>query len=76
MNAAPKIKQILADVSGYDLIDITDESILTLDLDLDSLDIVHLAQELESEFGVGIPDTDITATMTVRDLVETINKLI
>jgi acyl carrier protein len=39
------------------------------DLDIDSLDLVELAQVVEDEYGVEIKDTDMDQITTVQDVV-------
>jgi acyl carrier protein len=43
------------------------------DLDVDSLDLVELAQIVEDEYGVEIADSDLDKIETVSDVVELIN---
>jgi acyl carrier protein len=40
------------------------------DLDIDSLDLVELAQVIEDEYGVEIQDKDMDQIATVQDVVE------
>jgi acyl carrier protein len=40
------------------------------DLDIDSLDLVELAQVVEDEYGVEVSDADMDGIATVRDVVE------
>lgn len=49
---------------------------LELDLGIDSLTRVELAIGLEKLFNINIPDTDIGAVFTVRELIERISQLI
>jgi acyl carrier protein len=42
------------------------------DLDVDSLDLVELAQIVEDEYGVELKDTDLDQIQTVSDVVELI----
>ena len=48
---------------------ITMESRLIEDLKADSLDIVELIMDLESEFDLQIPDEDLPKVATVQDIV-------
>ena len=43
------------------------------DLDVDSLDLVELAQIVEDEYGVEVADSDLDKIKTVSDVVELIN---
>jgi acyl carrier protein len=40
------------------------------DLDIDSLDLVELAQVIEDEYGIEIQDSDMDKIATVQDVVE------
>lgn len=53
-----KILNCIASNSYYDVDDISEESDLFNDLELDSLDIVDLVMDLEHEFSIGIRDED------------------
>lgn len=44
------------------------------DLGLDSLDMYEMIYEIETEFGVKIPDTEVANLVTVGDLVSFIEK--
>jgi acyl carrier protein len=44
------------------------------DLGADSLDVVELVMALEEEFGIDIPDEDVTNLKTVGDAVSYIDK--
>jgi acyl carrier protein len=46
------------------------ESSFMEDLGADSLDVVELVMAFEDEFGIEIPDTDVTELKTVNDAVE------
>ncbi len=76
MNVDRQVKLILSDVSGYDVADIEDSNTLSVDLELDSMDLLNLGNELEAQLGVEIPDSSVNAGMTVRELVEAIGKLL
>jgi acyl carrier protein len=39
------------------------------DLDIDSLDLVELAQVIEDEYGIEVPDADMDKIETVADVV-------
>mgnify|MGYP000725304910 FL=1 len=43
------------------------ESRLIEDLKADSLDVVAMVMEMETEFGIEIPDEDLTKLKTVAD---------
>lgn len=67
------VKEIVAELSGIPFASIDDSATLAEELDLDSLELVNLAQDLEEKFSVEFHDSDIRAGMTVADLVRLIN---
>lgn len=54
--------------------EVTAESAFMEDLGADSLDVVEIVMALEDEFGVEIPDTDVTSIKTVGDAAEYVSK--
>ena len=71
-----QVYEIIADVSGFDMTDIAESDTLAEELELDSLDLVNLGKEIEGRLSVEIPDSAVSASMTVRQLVEAIDKLL
>ena len=71
-----QVYEIIADVSGFDMTDIAESDTLAGELELDSLDLVNLGKEIEGRLSVEIPDSAVSASMTVRQLVEAIDKLL
>ena len=62
-----KIAAMIADQLGIDASTIQPESRLIEDLKADSLDVVAMVMEMETEFGTEIPDEDLTKLKTVAD---------
>lgn len=62
-----KIAAMIADQLGIDKAQIKPESRLVEDLRADSLDVVAMVMEMETEFGIEIPDEDLTKLKTVSD---------
>ena len=62
-----KIAAMIADQLGIDASTIQPESRLIEDLKADSLDGVAMVMEMETEFGIEIPDEDLTKLKTVAD---------
>lgn len=70
-----QIRNLLINNFGVDEDSLTGEDKLATDLDLDSLEIVEFALQLEETFGVEVSDDALTASMTVGEVVESIRKL-
>ena len=62
-----KIAAMIADQLGIDKAQIKPESRLVEDLKADTLDVVAMVMEMETEFGIEIPDEDLTKLKTVSD---------
>ncbi len=70
-----KIAQIIAGQLGLDPSEISPEQRLAEDLKADSIDIVALIMDLESEYGVEITDDELVKLKTVGDIVAYVEKL-
>ena len=66
-NFKERFDKLLIDKLGVSQEDIKPEAKFTDDLGADSLDMVELIMEFESEFKVTIPDDDTEEILTVRD---------
>lgn len=69
MDKINEIKSKLAKAAHKD--EVTDEMNIK-DLGLDSLDIVELLLQLEEDYGVHFDDMDMSAIVTVKDLLNVI----
>ena len=49
------------------------EANLTIDMDLDSLDIVELTLDVEKEFDIRISDREMEEWVTIQDVLNSIN---
>lgn len=65
-----KIKEILAKELGINIEKITNDKKLIEDLGMDSFGAVEIAFELESKFGISIPNEEIKNIKVVGDIVE------
>ena len=66
-----KLEAIIAIISDFvdvDPAEVTVDSKLRSDLGLNSFDFVNIAVEVEREYNIKIPDTDISQLKTVGDL--------
>ena len=69
-----KVKAIIVDKLGVEESQVTPNASLTADLNADSLDTVELIMEFEKEFGISIPDDEMSKINTVADIIAYIEK--
>ena len=69
-----KVIEIIAKQLRIDKSKINAKTNIAADLGADSLDLVEVLMELESEFNVSIPDEAIPGIVTVEDLVKYIDE--
>lgn len=63
-----QVIKILSDYTNINIVEIKEDSTLTADLDLSSLDVVSIVTEFEDQFGIEIPDREIGKFFTVGDI--------
>ena len=64
-----RLINILADFYDGNMPDIGPDSVLTADLDLNSMDLFDLVCVIEERFDIEIPDRMLPKFVTVRDVV-------
>ncbi len=71
-----KVKEIITSEFGIDEAEIVPEANLSMDLNMDSLDLAELGMSVEEVFEVEMPleDVDLKKIRTVSDLVEYIEE--
>ena len=69
-----KICEAIAEQLDIPVEEITMESRFAEDLKADSLDLVELVMDLESDFGVEIPDDELPSIHTVGDILKYLEK--
>ena len=69
-----KLKEIIHEQLGVDVGRIDENSDIVKDIGADSLDIVEMLMNVESEWGVTIDDEDIASVKTVGDVIRCIEK--
>lgn len=65
-----KVQEILQNYTELPISEITLETDLVKDLDLNSLDVVNIVVAFEDEFGIEIPDRAISGLTKVEDIVK------
>ena len=68
------LAQIVNEIAGVPVGDVTLQKSFIDDLDVDSLSMVEIATAAEDHFGVRIPDDDLKDLKTVGDAVNYIEK--
>jgi len=63
-----EVINLISEVADIPKENITAKSRLTIDLGLESLDIVTLISTMEEKYGITIPDKDIKTIQTVEDI--------
>ncbi|EWM12838.1 MULTISPECIES: acyl carrier protein [unclassified Kutzneria] len=63
------LAEIVEEVAGVAVDDVTIEKSFVDDLDIDSLSMVEIAVQAEDKFGVKIPDDELANLKTVGDAV-------
>jgi acyl carrier protein len=69
-----KLKSIIVEEFEIDENDITLNTSLTDELDIDSLDLVDLVMTVEDEFSLELPDEALEGMKTIGDLVKYIEE--
>lgn len=69
-----RVKKVTIEELGVKDEEVSIQSSFTEDLGADSLDVVELVMAFEEEFGIDIPDDDVTHLKTIKDAVEYIKK--
>jgi acyl carrier protein len=68
------LAEIVNEVAGVEVDEVTAEKSFVDDLDIDSLSMVEIAVQAEDRFGVKIPDEELANLKTVGDAVDYIAK--
>ena len=70
MTTFEQVRDVIADKLGVDKAKITETASFVNDLGADSLDVVEFVMEIESRFGITIPDEEAGKLVTVGDAVK------
>jgi acyl carrier protein len=71
-----EIIAIISEVSGEDAQNITPESNLAVDLEIDSIKAIEITVAIEKKFKISIRDEDIPKVITVKDTIDLAENLI
>lgn len=69
-----RVKKIIASQLGLDINKLKPETRILEDLQADSLDMIEMITEIESEFDISITDEEIATLKTIKDVVDFCNK--
>ena len=64
-----KVKEIVAEMLDLEATEIKDDAKIIDDLGADSIAVMEIVMELESEYDVEVPTEDILELLTVADIV-------
>ena len=71
-----KIRTIISDVLNVSEDEVSLETTFVQDLGANSLDVLQIIMEMETEFGLKIKDEDLSKIVTVGDAVEQIKNAV
>jgi acyl carrier protein len=69
-----KVIEILVDELGVDAEDVVESANIQDDLGADSLAIVEIVMAFEDEFDIKIPEEDAAKMITVKDIIDYLEK--
>ena len=65
-----ELKEIVLDYLGDDDIEVSEDSVLTDDLGLTSLDLISIVGDVEDSFGISVEDEAMDSIETVGDVLD------
>jgi acyl carrier protein len=71
-----EVISIISDVSGFDRDEISSETNIMKDLEVDSIKTIEITVAIEKKFKISVRDEDVPKITTVREAVELTKKLI
>lgn len=74
-NIEKEIIAIISDVTGYDLEEITPETNIVEDLEVDSIKAIEITVAIEKKFKVSVRDEDVPKIVSIRQAVDLVEKL-
>lgn len=71
-----EIISIIADISGFEPDEITTDTHIVEDLDVDSIKAIEIAVAIEKKFKVSVRDEDVPKIVSVKQAIELVNRLV
>ena len=71
-----KVKEIIADISGFEPAELTRDTRLNEDLEVDSIKAIEITVAIEKAFKISVRDEDVPRILTVGDAVDTVEKVL
>ena len=71
-----KIKELVVEQTGVSADELSMDTSLVNDLEADSLEAVEIIMTIENEFDIEIPDEDAEKFLTIRDMVEYLERTV
>jgi acyl carrier protein len=75
-NIEKEIVSTMADITGYDVDEITSETNIVKDLEVDSIKAIEITVALEKKYKISIREEDVPKIVTVKQAVELVQKLL
>ena len=73
MSTVEQLKKIFIDYTGKDVEGFSEDTVLTVDMVMNSFEIFGLICEIEEHFGIEIPDRELMKLVTIGDIVRYID---
>ena len=71
-----QVKELVVNQTGVSADELDMDTSLMNDIDADSLDAVEIIMAIEDEFEIKIPDDEAEKFLTIRDIVEFLEKTV
>lgn len=75
-NIEKEIIAIIADVSGFEESEITPETNIMDDLEVDSIKTIEITVAIEKKFKISVREEDVPKIVSVKQAIELVNKLV
>ena len=74
MSTVEQLKNIFVEYTGNDVEGFSEDTVLSVDMVMNSFEIFGLICEIEEHFGIEIPDRELMKLVTVGDIVRYIDE--